>query len=178
MLVNLVGHIASGKTRFVNWWLKRHPNWYFLSIDQIREELRDQSEDTIWQEVHNRLKWRPSTDCIFESTGTNWRLKRLWRSLQNHGIYTVRLVTTCQESQQLAKARKRPPLPGYEADESYSIQLEDQYQTQLSANLFAPGGLQADEQIYKQIERHIMRAKLVFRMQLHGLNRFHNNNLC
>lgn len=158
MIVNLAGHIASGKTTFATWWLSRHQDWTWIPIDRIRQNMQGCSQDKIWQQVQQELL-DCQTDCLFESTGTIWYLKALWNSeLANRGIYTIKFVTSPQESKHLAKMRNRENVD----DELREIDLSDEYQNQLSANLIVPGGKQANLGVYREIEKHILAAKLMF----------------
>jgi len=163
MIINLVGHIAAGKSTFANWWTIKYPSWTIITIDSIRKKYPVGSEDLVWEDAQKTLM-SIQGHCIFESTGTIWRLKNLWnQELVNRGIYTIKFVISPREAKM--SARQRAILEGSNRyiDECYEIDLDKENQDKLCCNLIINGGItQVNDEIYREAEQYILRAKTVF----------------
>jgi cytidylate kinase len=181
MIVNLIGHIASGKTTFARWFIARHPSWKYYSIDQMRREASrsrlslakevprtshlPHCEDFAWRLMLQAVSGLEAVNCIIESTGTIYRLRDLWHPLVDKGIYTVKLVATREECQERARKRKKEKIPGYDLPEVYGITIEDEHQLMVPANLIVnvPDMTEAEqEEVYEKVEKYILKAKRCF----------------
>ncbi len=105
-----------------------------------------------------------SNNCIIESTGVLHRLKDLWTpELANRGIYTIKFTAPKDICQERARRRDRKPIKGYDLDESYGIELEEELHQSIPANLIVDtSSLENIAKKFEVIERYILRAKKSF----------------
>ena len=85
----------------------------------------------------------------------------LWE-LTNKGIYTIKFVTSPKEAK--SSARQRAILEGSNRyiDECYEIDLDRENQDKLCCNLIIRGSTNRNDEIYREAEQYILRAKTVF----------------
>jgi len=177
MIINLIGHIASGKTTFARWFLEKCPSWKHLDIAQIRRTIRtrypneklQRIEELAWLKLDSSINL--GENFLIESTGVLHQLKDIWTSERaNQGIYTVKFMAPLKVCQKRAQARVvLDKLDGYDLDEDYAIWLEDEYQQTIPANLsIETTSLLEIERQFEEAYAYIQKAQECFRIYEHA----------
>lgn len=165
MIVNLVGRIGAGKSTFAQWFLKKHPNWYYGDIVECRHiarKLHPQGKPAVIErrafQLLRHTCFAPG-HCIIESTGLPYILRQLWQSVGGRYIYTVMIDTPleiCREN-----VREREVLEGFLSDEE-GLSYEEQMQQQLPANIIlckkGDESKEELEKLYQELETEILIA--------------------
>lgn len=167
MITNLVGNIASGKSLLAKWLVGRHEGWVHLDIAERRKWaagfMKDLSmaEELAWGSLHETCQLSQDKHIVLESTGLSPGLGRLWNKLKDRGIYTVAMECPKEECKKRARERVEEVIPGYDLDECYAIDLEDEIQAQLPVNLIVRTNCPKEElnSVFQEAEQYILKAK-------------------
>lgn len=109
MMINLCGPPASAKTLHAKRFVKEHPEFTLVSIDEMR---RKYEEDDAWYEIVKTLA--NNKHCILETSGLSWHMDAhiLYHpTLLIRGIFTIVFYGNTEDFIQRLDSREKAPVP-------------------------------------------------------------------